>query len=214
MQETRVPSLGWEDPLEKDMATLSSILAWRIPMDRGAWRATAHGVTRESGSTWWLNDNNRVGMVSQGWDMWYQGRSRNLPRHTVSEEQGRDKIQFPNLLFIALSATAQHVKGFWEAGSEEVRWEAGFHLLGNSPSHQITSSQSPQFQQPHLTVAQTTPHQPLQTRDLCVHCLLPGPSPGWFWELAGRRFNLPWVWPSASQRVPAERHVQTKEWSD
>ena len=28
-------SLGWEDPLEEGMATLSSILAWRIPMDRG-----------------------------------------------------------------------------------------------------------------------------------------------------------------------------------
>ena len=31
MQETRVQSLGWEDPLEKKMATHSSILAWRIP---------------------------------------------------------------------------------------------------------------------------------------------------------------------------------------
>ena len=31
MQEMRIPSLGWEDPLEEDMVTLSSILAWRIP---------------------------------------------------------------------------------------------------------------------------------------------------------------------------------------
>ena len=31
MQETRVRSLGWEDPLEKEMATCSSVLAWRIP---------------------------------------------------------------------------------------------------------------------------------------------------------------------------------------
>ena len=31
MQETCVPSLGWEDPLEKEMATHSSFLAWRIP---------------------------------------------------------------------------------------------------------------------------------------------------------------------------------------
>ena len=31
MQETRVRSLGWEDPLEKEMATHSSILTWRIP---------------------------------------------------------------------------------------------------------------------------------------------------------------------------------------
>ena len=35
MQDTRVQSLGWEDPLEKKMATHSSILAWRIPWKRG-----------------------------------------------------------------------------------------------------------------------------------------------------------------------------------
>ena len=46
MQETWVQSLGWEDPLEEGMATHSSILAWRIPMDRGAWQATVHGFTR------------------------------------------------------------------------------------------------------------------------------------------------------------------------
>ena len=45
MQETWVQYLGWEDPLEEGMATYSSILAWRIPMDRGAWQATVHGVT-------------------------------------------------------------------------------------------------------------------------------------------------------------------------
>ena len=44
--ETWVQSLGWEDPLEKDMATHSSILAWRIPMDRGAWWAAVHGAQR------------------------------------------------------------------------------------------------------------------------------------------------------------------------
>ena len=41
-----VGDLGWEDPLEKEMATHSSILAWRIPMDRGAWRATVQGVAK------------------------------------------------------------------------------------------------------------------------------------------------------------------------
>ena len=39
-----VRSLGWEDPLEKNMATHSSILAWRIPKDRRAWQATVHGT--------------------------------------------------------------------------------------------------------------------------------------------------------------------------
>ena len=37
---------GWEDPLEEDMATHSSILAWRIPMDRGAWQAIVFRVAK------------------------------------------------------------------------------------------------------------------------------------------------------------------------
>ena len=41
MWETWVWSLGWVDPLEEGMATHSSILAWRIPMDRRAWWVTA-----------------------------------------------------------------------------------------------------------------------------------------------------------------------------
>ena len=44
MLETWIRSLGWEDPLEKGTATHSSIRAWRIPMDRGAWWATVHGI--------------------------------------------------------------------------------------------------------------------------------------------------------------------------
>ena len=46
MWETWVQSLGWEDPLEEVMAIHSSILAWRIPMGRGVWQATVHGVTK------------------------------------------------------------------------------------------------------------------------------------------------------------------------
>ena len=45
MRGTWVRSLGWEDPLEVGMATHSSILAWRIPVDRGAWQAAVRGVT-------------------------------------------------------------------------------------------------------------------------------------------------------------------------
>ena len=53
VQETPVRSLGWEDPLEKGMATYSSILAWRIPMDRRAWWATVRGVAK----SWTLLSN-------------------------------------------------------------------------------------------------------------------------------------------------------------
>ena len=38
--ETWVRSLHWEDPLDESMAIHSSILAWRIPVEREAWRAT------------------------------------------------------------------------------------------------------------------------------------------------------------------------------
>ena len=46
MRETWVQYLGQEDPLEEGTATHSSILAWRIPMDRGAWWATVYEVTK------------------------------------------------------------------------------------------------------------------------------------------------------------------------
>ena len=53
MWETWVQSLGWDDPLKEGMAPHSSILAWRITTDRGAWQATVHVVTkRQTG----LND--------------------------------------------------------------------------------------------------------------------------------------------------------------
>ena len=51
MQETRVQSLCQKDALEKEMATHSSVLAWEIPMDRGAWGATVRRATRESDMT-------------------------------------------------------------------------------------------------------------------------------------------------------------------
>ena len=48
----RVRSLGREDPLEKEMATHSSILAWRIPWTEGAWQATVHRFTKWV-TEWW-----------------------------------------------------------------------------------------------------------------------------------------------------------------
>ena len=44
--DTQFQPLDWEDPLEKEMAIQSSILALENSMDRGAWRVTVHGVTK------------------------------------------------------------------------------------------------------------------------------------------------------------------------
>ena len=55
MKKTKVWSLGEEDALEEEMATHSSILAWRIPMDRGAWQATVRGVAKSCPE--WLNSS-------------------------------------------------------------------------------------------------------------------------------------------------------------
>ena len=46
MRETWVRSLGWEDPLEEGLETHSSILAWRIPMDRETGRLQPMGSQR------------------------------------------------------------------------------------------------------------------------------------------------------------------------
>ena len=46
MQKTWVRSLGWEDPVEEGMTTHSNILAWRVPIDRGAWQAAVPEVTK------------------------------------------------------------------------------------------------------------------------------------------------------------------------
>ena len=45
VRETQIQSLGWEDPLEKEMATHSSSFAWKIQIDKGAW-ATVHRVAK------------------------------------------------------------------------------------------------------------------------------------------------------------------------
>ena len=55
MQETRIQSQGWEDPLKTGMATPSSILAWRIPWTEEPGGATVHGVT-EPDMTEWVTD--------------------------------------------------------------------------------------------------------------------------------------------------------------
>ena len=70
VQKACVWSLGWEDPLEEGMATCSSILACRMPMDRGAWQATFHGVSHSwtplSNQARHLPPDNSVISLTQG----------------------------------------------------------------------------------------------------------------------------------------------------
>ena len=67
IRETWVQSLSSENPLEEGMATHSSILAWRIPMDRGAWLSTIQRITKNQT---WLRQlsmhNSRLGHSSNG----------------------------------------------------------------------------------------------------------------------------------------------------
>ena len=67
MREIWIQSLGWKYPLEKEMATPSSILTWRIPTDRRAWWATLHGVTN---SQTWLSDWAHTVASNSVWPKW------------------------------------------------------------------------------------------------------------------------------------------------
>ena len=55
IKETRVQSLGWEDPLEEGMTPHSSIFTWRIPMDRGVWWATVQRIAKSWAGLQWLS---------------------------------------------------------------------------------------------------------------------------------------------------------------
>ena len=72
MQETRVRSLDWEDPLEKEMTTHSNIVAWEIPWTEDAGRLhTVHGVAKELDMTEQLTSNYNTYLF--GHIIWHMG---------------------------------------------------------------------------------------------------------------------------------------------
>ena len=81
MQEIQVPSLGWEDPLEKGVATQSSILAWRIPWTEGPGGATVHGVTKSPTRYHFTPDRKSIIKKSTNnkcWWVWREGNPSTL----------------------------------------------------------------------------------------------------------------------------------------
>ena len=95
--ETRVPLLGWEDPLEEGMANCSSIVAWRIPMDRGAWRAIVHGVAKS-----WTPLSSRLSVAQHSFQVslfWE-------PKHLLSE--------WVSCSFWLLSAICDFWTSYWK----------------------------------------------------------------------------------------------------
>ena len=78
--ETWIQSLGWDDPLNEGVATHSSIPAWSIPMDRGAWWATVH---KESHMTGKLSTEHHL----HGWDTGGWGRQYRKGKKRVGKKQ-------------------------------------------------------------------------------------------------------------------------------
>ena len=92
MQETYVQSLGQKDPLEKEMATQSTIPAWRIPVDRGAWRAIVYGVTE------WHNWVTKQQQMSNNWGEWKDKHFHSLTEYRLVQPF-RKAINIKNLKF-------------------------------------------------------------------------------------------------------------------
>ena len=91
MQETRVQSLGWEDLLEEETATHSSILAWELPWTEEIGWAIVHEVAKESDTTWRLNSR-----------LYCQRMA-----HSASREGKISPLPSLSLLFFGLTAAAQ-----------------------------------------------------------------------------------------------------------
>ena len=125
MQEAWVWSLCWEDALEEGMDTHSSFLAWRVPMDRGAWWTMVHGRT-ESRTTEWLSTYNMFPHVCLSWAF--------LVAQTVQKQPAKWEAQVWSLgqedaLEKGLATTAVFLSG--ESHGRR-------SLAGNSPwSHRV-----------------------------------------------------------------------------
>ena len=76
----QVLSLAREDPLEEGIASHPNILAWRIPMDRGAWQATVHGVAKSWTRLKWLITHACTGILN---DYQFRGDTEARTPHVI-----------------------------------------------------------------------------------------------------------------------------------
>ena len=106
MQDTWVPSLGQEDPLEKGMAIHSSILAWRIPWTEETWQATVHTAaksqTRLSNLHFYTRDSANTGFSMESLSLTHT----HIPLHTHTHTSTHPPPHTPNCTLSELHMTA------------------------------------------------------------------------------------------------------------
>ena len=119
MWETWVWSLGWKDPLEEGMAAHSSILAWKIPTDRGAWWAMVHGVAERDMTEWYHST-----APGHGTDTW---------GHT--QRWGWNHSRAPGAVHLrqrnwnlSTQLHSQYAKTPWLAWYEKWKWKSPSHV--------------------------------------------------------------------------------------
>ena len=99
MWKTWVQSLGWEDPLEEGLATRSSVLAWRISMDRGAWWAAVHGHdwrVRHDWSDWARMHTHKTSIKEGLFFWWYWQGTQSRPWSWSPFDGSQHKLQKPS----------------------------------------------------------------------------------------------------------------------
>ena len=151
--ETQVQSIGWEDPQEEGMATHSSILAWRIPMNRGAWWAADHSITKSQTGLKWLSTHTCTGRLIRGL---FMRCGEAVVSHTSSDEPKAETARlFPRPLPSpppksagekGSTCSGEEMCG-WEPAWEELfvyPWPAGRWPSGNTRLHSFPSLWPPQ----------------------------------------------------------------------
>ena len=113
MQEMQGPSLGWEDPLEKEMATPSSILAWRIPWTEESGEAPVHEISKVSESVQSLS---HVRLFATPWTAAHQTSLSITSSHSLLKPMSIESVMPSNHLILCCPLPS-HLQFFPASGS-------------------------------------------------------------------------------------------------